>query len=506
MPRHTRTIYSRRQRMAPGQYDTPLADFLDRLPDYFNQYQQNQLAIDRQKLADKRYQDSVERQDRIEKKNDYQRALSATSKYDYSAKQKVAKTFGMDTEAAAFGELSDNLNTNLSDIRSKVSDIQNLGTDATFYDYDKIKISPEQIEILKERDPFAYDTLVKSKTKYDNQRSTMMRTMSSQDATELKRANVNIGLIEKEMIKVAQKMPNIDTDNKTSMEILDALRATGANPTSELKQLRDQLSFYEGTVNSLNEKYRIKPLEVETGEVEGQDISTIATSIARPDYDPSVDSIEKAIGTPEGALDANERVENLYALATAPEDSQEYQTAKSKTEAFEELKQSEPIVPSLRERMSARGVSGERGFKIDPDAKIFKEIPSFKKQSPEYYQRLLPQLRANMSTFGRAVSLNPTEANKILEAQDKIIDDLRLAINSMPDTKQYGNLKQQYRNALKDYVQSYNYQGGFKGRRQYGFRYQVPQEPQGQLVQEGTPALQRILNVVSAQQPSVPIE
>ena len=76
----------------------------------------------------------------------------------------------------------------------------------------------------------------------------------------------------------------------------------------------------------------------------------------------------------------------------------------------------------------------------------------------------------------------------------------------MPDTKQYGNLKQQYRNALKDYVQSYNYQGGFKGRRQYGFRYQVPQEPQGQLVQEGTPALQRILNVVSAQQPSVPIE
>ena len=483
--------------MAPGQYETPLADFLDRLPDYFNQYQQNQLAIDRQKLAEKRYQDSVERQDRIEKKNDYQRALSATSKYDYSAKQKVAKTFGMDTEAAAFGELSDNLNTNLSDIRSKVSDIQNLGTDATFYDYDKIKISPEQIEILKERDPFAYDTLVKAKTKYDNQRSTMMRTMSSQDASELKRANTNIAFIEKEMIKVAQKMPNIDTDNKTSMEILDTLRSAGVDPTSELKQLRDQLSGYERTVNSLNEKYRIRPPEVETGEVEDQDMPT-------PDSDPSVDNIEKAIGTPEGALDANERVENLYALATAPEDSQEYQTAKSKIEAFEELKQSEPIVPSLRETMSARGVSRERGFKIDPDAKIFKEVP--KKQSPEYYQRLLPQLRGNMSTFGRAVSLNPVEANKILEAQDKIIDDLRLAINSMPDTKQYGNIKQQYRNALKDYVQSYNYQGGFKGRRQYGFRYQVPQEPQGQLVQEGTPALQRILNVVSAQQPSVPIE
>ena len=45
-----RSIYSSRQRMAPGQYETPLADFLDRLPDYFNQYQQNQLALEKQKL------------------------------------------------------------------------------------------------------------------------------------------------------------------------------------------------------------------------------------------------------------------------------------------------------------------------------------------------------------------------------------------------------------------------------------------------------------------------
>ena len=55
-----RSIYSRRQRMAPGQYDTPLADFLDNLPGYFNQYQQNQLALERQKLADKRYEDAQE--------------------------------------------------------------------------------------------------------------------------------------------------------------------------------------------------------------------------------------------------------------------------------------------------------------------------------------------------------------------------------------------------------------------------------------------------------------
>ena len=48
-----RSIYSRRQSLAPGSYDNPLADFLDALPDYFNQYQQNQ-------LAQKRYQDEID--------------------------------------------------------------------------------------------------------------------------------------------------------------------------------------------------------------------------------------------------------------------------------------------------------------------------------------------------------------------------------------------------------------------------------------------------------------
>ena len=53
-----RSIYSKRQRMGPSQYDNPLADFLDNLPGYFNQYQQNQLALEQQKLQAKRYEDS----------------------------------------------------------------------------------------------------------------------------------------------------------------------------------------------------------------------------------------------------------------------------------------------------------------------------------------------------------------------------------------------------------------------------------------------------------------
>ena len=57
MANRVRTIYSPRQRMAPGQYENPLADFLDNLTGYVNQFQQNQLALGRQQLADKRYED-----------------------------------------------------------------------------------------------------------------------------------------------------------------------------------------------------------------------------------------------------------------------------------------------------------------------------------------------------------------------------------------------------------------------------------------------------------------
>tara|TARA_R100000353_G_scaffold173927_1_gene140922 strand:+ start:1757 stop:2974 length:1218 start_codon:yes stop_codon:yes gene_type:complete len=69
MPGHTRSIYSRRQRMAPGQYDNPLADFLDNLPGYINQFQQNQLALGRQQLQEQRYQDSIARQNRLDAEN-----------------------------------------------------------------------------------------------------------------------------------------------------------------------------------------------------------------------------------------------------------------------------------------------------------------------------------------------------------------------------------------------------------------------------------------------------
>ena len=44
--------------MAPGQYETPFRDFLEKLPDYVNQFQRNQLVLGQQQLEKRKYEDA----------------------------------------------------------------------------------------------------------------------------------------------------------------------------------------------------------------------------------------------------------------------------------------------------------------------------------------------------------------------------------------------------------------------------------------------------------------
>ena len=73
MANGVRTIYSPRQRMAPGQYETPLADFLEKVPNYILQFEEMKLARDRQQLQEKRYENSVNRQNRLDNEAKSQR-------------------------------------------------------------------------------------------------------------------------------------------------------------------------------------------------------------------------------------------------------------------------------------------------------------------------------------------------------------------------------------------------------------------------------------------------
>ena len=91
--------------MPAGTYDNPLADFLDAIPGYVNQYQQNQLQLQKQELADKRYDDSVKRQQERDNRADYDRILSRLGKYDYANMKKVADQYGYEDDSMSFSSI-----------------------------------------------------------------------------------------------------------------------------------------------------------------------------------------------------------------------------------------------------------------------------------------------------------------------------------------------------------------------------------------------------------------
>ena len=488
MPGHTRSIYSRRQRLGPARFDNPLADFLDRLPDYFNDYQRNQLALERQQLADKRYEDSQriakeqrdkeqirydkaqDDKDKAIRKSDYNRILNALPKYDFEGKARLARRYDYEDQAQFFDAQDEAQSSSLSEIQSKVSQIQNLGPNATFYDYDKIKISPEQINILKERDSFAYDTLVKAKGKYDNQRETNMRTMSREDQSTLKGNLANIAIIERQMIEEAKKIPSIDTDNKTAQEILNNLKKSGLDPSTNLKNLKGLLGNYQKGVDELYNKYRITAPVPETGAPTGTVVPAISPFIARPDYDTATETLASTRGE---ALNQNELVNAQYVLATEPEDSQEYKNAMDLLSQGRDIDitTSRPLpgISGLTERLSIAGQQiqeGERedsGFRINPNARAF-SLPPEGKDNPEYYDRVARQFEIEAGKLS-TLTLNPEqyegagrrganqktiELNNALKTRDNLVSQVKDLYRQIPKTKKFAKQIKMFKDIIKN--------------------------------------------------------
>tara|TARA_R100001509_G_scaffold24032_1_gene12693 strand:+ start:4794 stop:6488 length:1695 start_codon:yes stop_codon:yes gene_type:complete len=488
MPGHTRSIYSRRQRLGPARFDNPLADFLDRLPDYFNDYQRNQLALERQQLADKRYEDSQriakeqrdkeqirydkaqDDKDKAIRKSDYNRILNALPKYDFEGKARLARRYDYEDQAQFFDAQDEAQSSSLSEIQSKVSQIQNLGPNATFYDYDKIKISPEQINILKERDSFAYDTLVKAKGKYDNQRETNMRTMSREDQSTLKGNLANIAIIERQMIEEAKKIPSIDTDNKTAQEILNNLKKSGLDPSTNLKNLKGLLGNYQKGVDELYNKYRITAPVPETGAPTGTVVPAISPFIARPDYDTATETLASTRGE---ALNQNELVNAQYVLATEPEDSQEYKNAMDLLSQGRDIDitTSRPLpgISGLIERLSIAGQKiqeGERedsGFRIDPNALAF-DLPPEGRDNPEYYDRVARQFEIEAGKLS-TLTLNPEqyegagrrganqktiELNNALKTRDNLVSQVKDLYRQIPKTKKFAKQIKMFKDIIKN--------------------------------------------------------
>lgn len=573
-----RSIYSRRQRMGPAQYDNPLADFLDRLPDYFNQYQQNQLALGRQQLQEKRYEENrayrqrqeeraVDQQkienlkyiegqkqadanrktaelNRLEdkKRNEYDNVLEGISKYDYGAKQKTAKAFGYETEAQNYSSLADSQFDNLVSSREKIDKLKELSSTGTYYDANPIMkdFSPNAINELKERDPLYYDDFIKARNIFLEQEKTGMRSMPKDVSSRLSQVNSVILNTETKLIdayrdmgydvRAMQEALAKGEDFQLPEAIKETMKLTGGD-LSKVTSLDRDLKNYITIRNNIQSQYKIVPPKPKEGEdakmIKMPDGTVVPAmwaetagnevpfNIARPDYDPA--EVVEVPETVTEAIDNEDRINAMYILASAPEDSSEYKTAEQKIEAFNRFKEKESFAhekalePTLRERMSlagkekaeekARGETSSVKFGIGPEAKIFK-LPT-KEKSPEYYDEVLKALSKEQSVLAKNPELNPARANKILEREDAIVANLQLAIDSMPNTQKYGKTKQKYRNYLKKYLRSGGYQRNFKGNRVMGTRYD-PRTGMSFLPQEGE--LEKIYAELSGGKSSTPIQ
>jgi len=391
-------------------------------------------------------------------------------KYDFEGKARLARRYDYEDQAQFFDAQDEAQSSSLSEIQSKVSQIQNLGPNATFYDYDKIKISPEQINILKERDSFAYDTLVKAKGKYDNQRETNMRTMSREDQSTLKGNLANIAIIERQMIEEAKKIPSIDTDNKTAQEILNNLKKSGLDPSTNLKNLKGLLGNYQKGVDELYNKYRITAPVPETGAPTGTVVPAISPFIARPDYDTATETLASTRGE---ALNQNELVNAQYVLATEPEDSQEYKNAMDLLSQGRDIDitTSRPLpgISGLIERLSIAGQKiqeGERedsGFRIDPNALAF-DLPPEGRDNPEYYDRVARQFEIEAGKLS-TLTLNPEqyegagrrganqktiELNNALKTRDNLVSQVKDLYRQIPKTKKFAKQIKMFKDIIKN--------------------------------------------------------
>tara|TARA_R110000737_G_scaffold73221_1_gene101649 strand:+ start:802 stop:2526 length:1725 start_codon:yes stop_codon:yes gene_type:complete len=498
-----RSIYSNRQAQAPGSYETPLADFLDALPGYVNQYQQNKLqeqryndtqkiASDRRDLEQTRYDSALKRQEDKDTRNNYYKILEGIPKFDYNARKTTAGVFGFDDEVKTYDELINTQGESMTQLRSKINDIQNLSTESTFYQFDDLvsDIDPKSREMLKATDSRAYGILLSAEQKFDQQRSTNMRAMPTQIKTELANANSQKSYIEREMIKVAQKMPSIDTNDKTAQEILKALRATGVDPTGQLRTLKGQLTAFENTIDSINNDYSIKrPVNELPGKKVPPSITQDGVSIPTYDVDALYDSEQLLANTaPKNASKAEQSLDlqgARYIMATEPEGSPEYESAQEMMNEFNELKETDIGTPKITsalenpflniiEKLSIAGKekeeTGRRGIGIRPGAKASRLLPE-KDITPDYFESIIDNAESAVSEsgaekrftvgglqnpknsqqyYGGDINVAIAAENSKLAGRDRTIKDAKSALRVMPKTKSYAKQIKRLTKLIKD--------------------------------------------------------
>ena len=502
MPGHTRSIYSRRQRLGPARFDNPLADFLDRLPDYFNDYQRNQLALERQKLADKRYEEDRDyrrRQERraIDQQNienlkfvQQQKQAEAnkkTAEYNRLVKDRreeyegiistlddpkqkaiVANRYGYDEDSRMFESLNDSDNERLSKLTTLTDNLKSLPQTATYYDYDKAYkesgIDPEDIEFYRKKDLFGYSDLVKQREKFENQRSTGFRSMPRNVSKQLEDLESQRRSIGNQIVKAYAEIGYDIRGTEVTPDIIKNLeKESGISTTGPVDSLMRDYGNAQSKIDQIYNQYRITAPQPEVA-------PAISPFIARPDYDTDTQTLASTRGE---ALDQNELVNAQYVLATEPEDSQEYKNAMDLLSQGSDIDitTSRPLpgISGLIERLSVAGQQiqeGKRedsGFRIDPNALAF-DLPPEGKDNPEYYDRVARQFEIEAGKLS-TLTLNPEqyegagrrganqktiELNNALKTRDNLVSQVKDLYRQIPKTKKFAKQIKMFKDIIKN--------------------------------------------------------
>tara|TARA_R100000329_G_scaffold33777_1_gene31441 strand:+ start:373 stop:2109 length:1737 start_codon:yes stop_codon:yes gene_type:complete len=502
MPGHTRSIYSRRQRTAPGQFDNPLADFLDALPGYVNQFQQNQLALGRQQLAEKRYEEDRDyrrRQERraIDQQNienlkfvQQQKQAEAnrkTAEYNRLVKDRreeyegiistlddpkqkaiVANRYGYDEDSRMFESLNDSDDERLGKLTTLTDNLKSLPQTATYYDYDKAYkesgIDPEDIEFYRKKDLFGYSDLVKQREKFENQRSTGFRSMPKNVSKQLEDLESQRRSIGNQIVKAYAEIGYDIRGTEVTPDIIKNLEEeSGISTTGAVDSLMRDYGNAQSKIDQIYNQYRITAPQPEV-------TPAISPFIARPDYDTDTQSLASTRGE---ALDQNELVNAQYVLATEPEDSQEYKNAMNLLSQGSDIDitTSRPLpgISGLIERLSVAGQQiqeGERedsGFRINPNALAF-DLPPEGRDNPEYYDRVARQFEIEAGKL-RTLTLNPEqyegagrrganqktiELNNALKTRDNLVSQVKDLYRQIPKTRKFAKQIKMFKDIIKN--------------------------------------------------------
>ena len=242
MPGHTRSIYSRRQRLGPARFDNPLADFLDRLPDYVNQFQQNQLALDRQQLQEQRYIDARNREDK--------RYEDALTQQDFNNHMKIYSALDKASQKQQYLQ-----NVLLKDSRFKDFDLTALNNAMTNSvklesDYDDMSSKYQDIITMASKDQFSeYEDV-------NNLFTDMKGMQSDYRGTEYERDLANkynaISALKKDLQEKSGKVISIDDapfNVKSQYKNLSKLQETTAKAFREAEVSINELANYNPKTN-----------------------------------------------------------------------------------------------------------------------------------------------------------------------------------------------------------------------------------------------------------------